>query len=106
MSMQETNVLSMDNLWAANQVMPVVSDTLTIAKAGKLTRGTLLDSAGAAATSTVYAVLAEDVDTTDAAKAAPVYRSGEFNASALTAGSGATVSGLKVAAQNAGIYIK
>lgn len=105
---QEKHVFTPDNLFAASQVMPVVADSLTVAKAGKLVRGSLLTQAGALATAAadVYAVLAEDVDTTEAAKDAPVYLTGEFNENALTVGGDIAVAECKVAARKLGIFIK
>lgn len=105
---QETHVFTPDNLFAATQVMPVVADSLTVAKAGLLVKGSLLTQAGALATAAadVYAVLAEDVDTTEAAKDAPVYLTGEFNENALTVGGDIAVADCKVAARKLGIFIK
>lgn len=107
MSMQETNSLTLDNLFGATQIMPVVADKLSI-PSGKLTRGSIVTSAGAlcGTSGTPYAVLAEDVDASAGAVEAPVYLTGEFNASALTVASGATVAGLKTACRNIGIFIK
>lgn len=108
MSMQENYETTRDNLFAASQIMPVVSDKLNIAKAGVLKRGTLLTAAGAAVTAAadVYAVLAEDVDTTDSAKDAAVYLTGEFNENALIVGSGVTVAECKASARKLSIFIK
>lgn len=108
MAMQETYSLEKDNLFAATQVMPVVADKLTVAKSGALKRGTLLTAAGAAVTAAadVYAVLAEDVDTTDAAKDAAVYLTGEFNQNALIVGGSISVADCKAAARKIGIFIK
>ena len=108
MAMQETFEMTRDNLFAANQIMPVVSDKLTIAKAGALTRGTLLtaDGAAVAASGEVYAVLAEDVDTTEAAKDAAVYLTGEFNEKALKIAADGDVATVKASARKVGIFIK
>lgn len=57
----------------------------------------------------VYAVLAEDCDTTaGSAKEAPVYLTGDFNARALSvsASAGATVADCKINARKIGIFIK
>lgn len=107
MAMKETQTMTADNLFAS-QVMPVVADSMTIAQSGVLKRGTLIDESGAVAgaDSQPVAVLAEDVDTTSAAKVAAVYLTGEFYAGALTVASGATVAGLKAKARMAGIFIK
>lgn len=98
----------MDNLFSATQIMPVVSDKLTVAKIGALKRGQLLTAAGAKVTAAtdVYAVLAEDIDTTDAAKEAPVYLTGEFNESALATNGTLAVADCKAAARKIGIFIK
>lgn len=113
MTMQERYSTTVDNLFAASQVMPVVADKLTIAQASAaLKRGTLLTAAGAAVTAAadVYAVLAEDVDTTSASKAAAVYLTGEFNENALKVGTPASgtlsVADCKTAARKIGIFIK
>lgn len=105
----ETHTLERDNLFAASQITPVESDALTVAKSGELKRGTLLDASGAivaAADAEVYAVLAEDVDTTDAAKEAPVYLTGDFNEAALIVGGSIAVADVKVSARKVGIFIK
>ena len=112
MALNETHELARDNLFAASQMMPVVADELSIAQAGVLKRGTLVSSAGAAVTTAadVYAVLAEDVDTTAAAVTAAVYLTGEFNAAALAVGTPSSgtlsVADCKVAARKIGIFIK
>lgn len=105
MAMQESYSMTRDNLFAGTQVMPVVADKLTIAASLDLKRGTLVTSAGAlAGADNVYAVLAHDVNTTDGAKEAAVYLTGEFNAAALTAS--VDVANCKVAARKLGIFIK
>lgn len=109
MAMQETYTTTRDNLFAASQIMPVVNDSLLIAQvAGGLKRGALVGADGAlvGASGEVYAVLAEDVDTTDGAKLAAVYLTGEFNKNALTVAEGATVDGLKASARKVGIFLK
>lgn len=112
---QETYTMTPDNLFADSQMMPVVADELTIAEGENLTRGALITAAGKACKTTtsgeattvdeVYAVLAEDVDATDGEKAAAVYLTGEFNANALTVGSG-DVADYKASARKVGIFIK
>lgn len=102
MSMQETfESPKRDNLFAANQVMPVVADKLKITVAA--TRGTLVTSAGAKATaaSGAHAVLAEDVE---AGKVAAVYLTGEFNAAALAEATGIDVAAGTVIANR--IFVK
>lgn len=109
MSMQETFEMTRDNLFAASQVMPVVADKLSVAQAGALKRGALLKADGAivsAASDEVYAVLAEDVDTTEAAKEAAVYLTGEFNENALKVGGDIAVADVKAAARKVSIFIK
>lgn len=56
----------------------------------------------------VYAVLAEDVDTTDGAKKAAVYLTGDYNENALIVDTskGASVADCKVNARKIGIFIK
>ena len=108
MAMQERYETTVDNLFAASQIMPVVADKLNIAQAGIVKRGTLVTAAGAAVTTAadVYAVLAEDVDTTDRAVDAAVYLTGEFNENALTVGGSITVADCKAAARKLSIFIK
>ena len=108
MAFQEHYEMTRDNLFAATQLMPVVPDSLMVAKAGLLKRGTLLDANGAvvASNAEVYAVLAEDVDTTDAAQSAPVYLTGEFNENALIVAEGAAVADFKASARKVCIFFK
>lgn len=108
MSMQEHFTTTRDNLFAASQIMPVDADKLTIAEGATLKRGSLVTSAGALCDTgdDVYAVLAEDVDTTDAAKDAAVYLTGDFNENALIVAEGATVASFKVSARKVCIFIK
>lgn len=117
--MQYESKVGVDNLFATS-TQHVVSDVLLIAKAGVLKRGTLLTAEGAVVKSTttgdgdsavttyddVYAVLAEDVDTTEAAKEAAVYLTGEFNEKALMVAAGGKVSDFKKSARKVCIFIK
>ena len=111
MAIPEINTMDYDDLFAS-QVMPVVSDTLKIAQAGFLKRGSVLTSEGALVEvseeggADVYAVLAEDVDTTDGETEAAVYLTGEFNATALVFKEGTTVESVKPYARKVGIFIK
>lgn len=109
MAMQETQVYERVDIFAATQAIGAVADGMTIAASQTLKKGALLKADGsmcAAASDEVYAVLAEDVDTTDAGKVAPVYLTGEFNGAALSVGSGVTVAELKASARKVGIFIK
>ncbi len=108
MAMQEMQEMKADNLFAASQMMPVVADKLVVAQAGVLARGTLLGADGAVigAGGEPFAVLAEEVDTTEAAKECAVYLTGEFNANALIVADGASVEDVKVAARKVCIFIK
>jgi len=107
MAIPEINVMERDNLFAS-QVMPVVSDLMTVAQTGALKRGSVLTVGGtlAGAEDEVYAVLAEDVDTTAEAVEAAVYLTGEFNISALAVAEGAVVEDLKASARKVGIFFK
>lgn len=107
MAMQYRSSVDVDNLFSTS-VIPVLSDFLTIAAGQTLKRGALIDETGTlcTATSDVFAVLADDIDTTDAAKEAAVYLTGEFNEKALSVASGATVAGLKQSARKVSIFIK
>lgn len=113
---QEKYTTTADNLFAASQMMPVVADAMTVkASQGALKRGALLDATGTLCTvnagkttiSEVYAVLAEDVDTTTAVEAA-VYLTGEFNENALSfkADNDAVIGDFKASARKVGIFFK
>ena len=65
MAMQEKYTTGVDNLFAANQTMPVVTDVIKVPSGESvMKRGTLVASTGQAVTSAadVYGVLAEEVD--------------------------------------------
>ena len=113
MAMQETFTTTVDNLFAASQIMPVVADSMTVKTSqGVLKRGALLDKdgtlckvdSGKTTISAVYAVLAEDVDTAFAA----VYLTGEFNEDALSfnAENSAAVADFKPSARQVSIFFK
>lgn len=107
MAMQFSSSIDVDNLFATS-VIPVLSDVLSIAAGQTLKRGALVDATGTlcGADSEVFAVLADDITTTDAAVEAAVYLTGEFNEKALSVASGATVAGMKPSARKVSIYIK
>ncbi len=107
MAMQYRTSVDVDNLFSTS-VIPVLTDYMTIATGQTLKRGALIDETGTLckATTEVFAVLADDIDTTDGAKQAAVYLTGEFNEKALSVASDATVSGLKKSARKVSIYIK
>ena len=107
MAMQYRTSVDVDNLFSTS-VIPVLSDFLSIAAGQTLKRGALVDETGTLCTaaSEVFAVLADDVDTTDAAKEAAVYLTGEFNEKALSVATDATVAGLKKSARKVSIFIK
>lgn len=106
MTMQYSSSIDVDNLFATT-IIPVLSDTYQIAEGQDLKRGSLVDSKGAlcATPEDVYAVLAEDCDTTAGAREAAVYLTGEFNEKALIVSAGA-VADYKAAARKVSIYIK
>ena len=108
MAMQESYSMTRDNLFAGTQVMPVVADKLTIAASLELKRGSLVDATGTlcGVGAEVYAVLADDVDTTEEAKEVAVYLKGEFNEKALFVAEGAMVAELKQSARKVCIFIK
>lgn len=109
MSMQESYSTTVDNLFASSQMMPVDADRLTIAAGENLKRGSLVTSDGelvSSATADVYAVLAEDVDATSAAKEAAVYLTGDYNENSIIVGGSIQVSDVKVSARKVGIFIK
>ncbi len=104
-----------DNLLAGE--FPRIAELATIS-GGKYARGTILGkitangkctictSAATDGSKDAYAVLAETVDASEEDKQAVVYLTGEFNAAALTVGSGLTVDGLKDALRAKSIFIK
>lgn len=106
MTMQYSSSVGVDNLFATT-IIPVLSDTFQVAMGQDLKRGSLLDAKGAlcASPEDVYAVLAEDCDTTGGAREAAVYLTGEFNEKALIVGGGA-VADYKAGARKVSIYIK
>lgn len=55
---------------------------------------------------TACAILAEATDSSSADKSAVIYLTGEFNATALTAGTGNTVAGLKESLRAKSIFLK
>ena len=107
MAMQFSSQVGVDNLFATS-VFPVLTDVLSIAAGQKLKRGALVDATGklCGASSEVFAVLADDVTTGDAAVEAAVYLTGEFNEKALSVAEGATVAGFKKSARKVSIFIK
>ena len=107
MAMQFRSSVEVDNLFATS-VIPVLSEFLSIAAGQTLKRGALVDETGTlcGASSDVFAVVADDIDTTDAAKEVAVYLTGEFNEKALKVAEGATVAELKKSARKVSIYIK
>lgn len=113
MTMQEKYSTGVDNLFAANQMMPVVTDVIKVPSGeNALKRGTLVASTGKAVTAAadVYGVLAEDVDASKADVDTVVYLTGEFNEKALAVGTPTTgtlsVSDCKTSARKIGIFIK
>ena len=107
MAMQFRSSVDVDNLFSTS-VIPVLSDFMSIAADQTLKRGALVDETGklCGASSQVFAVLADDIDTTGAAKEVAVYLTGEFNEKALSVASGATVAGMKKSARKVSIFIK
>lgn len=107
MAMQYRTSVDVDNLFSTS-VIPVLTDYMTIATGQTLKRGALIDETGTLckAGTEVFAVLADDIDTTDGVKQAAVYLTGEFNEKALSVASDATVAGLKKSARKVSIYIK
>ena len=99
-----------DNLLAANQELPAVADTLEIAAGQFLLRGSLVNKDGVLVNANdmeVYAVLARACDTTDGAKEAPVYLTGEFNTDAVKMNENVDNKfAVCVAARHAGIFLK
>lgn len=113
MAMQEKYSTGVDNLFAANQMMPVVTDVIKVPSGeNAMKRGTLVASTGKAVTAAadVYGVLAEDVDASKTDVDTVVYLTGEFNEKALAVGTPTTgtlsVSDCKTSARKISIFIK
>jgi bacterial surface protein 26-residue repeat/bacterial surface protein 26-residue repeat len=99
-----------DNLFAANQELPAVADSIEIAAGQFLKRGSLVNRDGvlvSASDTDVYAVLARDCDTTEGASEAPVYLTGEFNTDAVKVNDNVdNMFAVCVSARKAGIFLK
>jgi hypothetical protein len=105
-----------DNLFGGD--FPVATDTVTIAKGQVQPRGAVLGvitasekhvlsaSAAGDGSEKPVAILAEDVDATDADVTAPVYLTGQFNSRALKLGAGHTIASAKAALRPLAIFIK
>lgn len=112
--------LERKSLFAAHQLMPVISGKITVASGeGKLTVGALLtaegklcgktaDGGSGATVDEVYAVLAEDVDATSAAVEAACFLTGEFLEDALSfdTANTATIDDFVVSARKVSIFIR
>lgn len=119
MTMQYSSHVDVDNLFATS-VIQVKTSTLSIAAHQTLKRGSLLTASGTLVSSTttvsgdaavttyddVYAVLADDVTTTNTAVTAAVYLTGEFNEKALKVATDNTVANFKESARKVGIFIE
>ena len=104
-----------DNLLAGE--FPRIAELATVS-GGKYARGTILGkitasgkctictSAATDGSKMIIRFLAEAVDASEEDKQAVVYLTGEFNAVALTVGSGLTVDGLKDVLRAKSIFIK
>ncbi len=104
-----------DNLLAG--AFPLVSELVTIT-GGTYAKGTILGQitesgkytiatqAASDGSQNACAILAEAVDASSADAQAVVHLTGEFNAAALTAGTGLTVDGLKADLRAKSIFIK
>lgn len=107
MTMQYSSSVTVDNLFATS-VIPVVTDVMEVAASQTLKRGALLDATGTLCIkgAEVYAVLAEDITTTESPVKAAVYLTGEFNEKALSSSETAPVKSLKASARKVCIFIK
>ena len=111
MAMQEKYTTGVDNLFAANQTMPVVTDVIKVPSGESvMKRGTLVASTGKAVTADVYGVLAEDVDASKSGVNTVIFLTGEFNEKAMSVGTPTSgtlsVSDCKSSARKIGIFIK
>ena len=100
-------------------IVPLVTDNVTIVSgAGVIKRGTVLGkitasgkyttslTASADGSQSAAVVAADTVDATSADQVCGVYLSGEFNANAMTLGTGWTVATVTAALRSLGIYVK
>lgn len=99
----DLNITAADGGVAGNDIALATTSTYITPSGAKLSGG-----ADAVLDLDVYAVLAEDVDTTSGAKDAAVYLTGDYNENALIVetSNGATVAACKVNARKVGIFIK
>lgn len=119
MSLEVENYQSpVDNLFVVSNVA-VEADTMTILTGqgelkrgsvlGKVTasgKGKLVDNAQTDGSEKVYAILAEDVDTTDGDVKAVIYLSGAYNINSLVFGGDDTAADHKDFARTLSIYFK
>jgi len=98
--------------------LQLVTDTVTLISGQTLTRGAVLGKITASGKYTLSlaaatdgsevpsVILADDVDASGGDKLAGVYLAGEFNAGAMTFGTGHTAASTKDALRDAGIHLK
>ena len=85
---------------------------VTVKSGAKLERGALVTfadgkvSAVSAATDTVFGIITETVDATDADALGVVYTNGDFNKSAVIVASGLDIDDFILAARNVGIFLR
>lgn len=91
---------------ASDEAATAAGDTYTIPVVAGSGMAKLVDKAAVDGSENMYAILAEDVDATDADKVAPVYVTGEFNQSAVIFADGTTAADVKTAARALGIFLK
>jgi hypothetical protein len=115
-SFKTEGVFTPDALIAGNAML-LIARTVTIASGHLLARGALLGKITASGQYTLSAgnasdgsqtpdlILAEDVDSTSAAKAALAYSRGDFAASAITMGAGHTLASITDSLRAKGIAL-
>ena len=105
-----------DNLIAGQT--PIIGDGAVLLSGQNVTRGTLLGkittggklklsaSASTDGSEVPYAVAAADTNATSGDTNIPVYLAGEFNANAVTFGTGHTLASTKAALRDKGIFLR
>lgn len=114
---QQTYSMSYDKLVAAGN-LAIETGAETIAAGQKLVRGTLLgrvdtdgtmkmvNKTAADGSQTLYAILAQDIDTTTAANVAAVFYVGNFNTDAMTVPAGEKAVDYKAQGRKIGLIFR
>lgn len=111
-----TRSVDADNLFAGN-VMPVITDSVTLKGGSVYLRGmvvgldgtgkaSIVDSTKADGTESPYGIVTDNIDATDGDVSAVLYLTGEFNADALIFKDTDTIEKFKTKLRNIGIFAK